>query len=188
MTDLSSLFPQGVGNITADNDISDNTLIRGDGGAKKAQESTIVVSDDGEMNNTSQPCFLVHPTVNQENIATGGVTVIFGTERFDQGSNFASNTFTAPVDGRYLLTVALRTGDLDTAATFYYVRIITSNRYYTEIIDPNYSADLSTYTFKLSVIADMDANDTAYIQFYQLGGSAQTDISTDSSFSGAVIC
>jgi len=58
MTDLSSLFPQGVGNITTDNDITDNALIRGDGGAKKAQEcSTITVDDSGRMVNTGQPCF-----------------------------------------------------------------------------------------------------------------------------------
>ena len=40
MTDLSSLFPQGVGNLTADNDISDNTLISGDGGTKVCDVST----------------------------------------------------------------------------------------------------------------------------------------------------
>lgn len=34
-------------------------------------------------------------------ITTSGATVAFNTESFDTGSNFASNTFTAPVAGFY---------------------------------------------------------------------------------------
>ena len=189
MTDLSSLFPQGVGNITTDNDITDNALIRGDGGAKKAQEcSTITVTDDGEMTNTGQPCFSVKPTSNQSNIATGGVTVVLDTEIFDIGNNFASNTFTAPVTGKYQLNAHVRLGDVDVGAADIQLELITSNRTYYATIDPNFSEDLTHYALSISMIVDMDANDTAYLQINQTGGTAQLDIRIFSFFSGALIC
>jgi hypothetical protein len=190
MTDLSSLFPQGVGNITADNDITDNKVLRGDGGAKKAQECTVVVSDDGEMTNTGQPCFSVQASGTQLNLAIDeSITVLFPTEIFDVGNNFASNTFIAPVDGKYQLNPIIRMNQLDTAASYIYLRIITSNRHYTCLFDiSKFSGDVSYWSITLPVLADMDANDTAYFVFYQAGGEAQADITDDSRFTGALIC
>jgi len=177
------------GDVCADNDMTDNHLIRADGGAKKIQEcSTIIVTDDGEMTNTGQPCFSVKPTSNQSNIATGGVTVVLDTEIFDIGNNFASNTFTAPVTGKYQLNAHVRLGDIDTAATDIQLELITSNRTYYTTIDPNFSGDLAHYTLSISMIADMDANDTAYLQVNQTGGVAQLDIRTFSCFSGSLLC
>lgn len=40
-------------------------------------------------------------------ITTSGGTVAFNTEHFDTGSNFASNTFTAPVAGFYQFSAQL---------------------------------------------------------------------------------
>ena len=53
-----------------------------------------------------QPAFLAQPSSVQSNIAVAGgaVDVAFATERFDQNADFATPSFTAPVDGRYLLT------------------------------------------------------------------------------------
>ena len=39
----------------------------------------------------------------------------------------------------------------------------------------------------MSVLADMDANDTAYVRMYQQGGDAQLDVATNSSFSGYLV-
>jgi hypothetical protein len=142
----------------------------------------------GEMTNPSQPCFLVQPNANQNNIATGGVTVIFDTEVTDQGNDFTSNTFTAPVTGKYQLNVSLRVNTLDSAATNYAFRLITSNRTYEYIKDYKTTADQNWDLIQISVIADMDANDTAYVTITQTGGTVQTDITSASSFSGALIC
>jgi len=180
----------GISNLTeADAVITDNALIRGDGGARKVQKcSTITISDDGEMVNTGQPCFSVKPSSDQENIALGGVTTVLDTEIFDIGNNFSSNTFTAPVDGKYQLNLFLRMTQIDTAATYILVNIITSNRTYGIAIHPLFTGDLNYMPLTLSIVADMDANDTAYVQYHQAGGDAQTDINNSSYFSGVLIC
>jgi len=53
-----------------------------------------------------------------------------------------------------------------------------------------FDQDSAYQTFNGSVLADMDASDTAYLQIRAHGGSAQTDISfgADSHFSGYLAC
>ena len=170
----------GGGDVTAGSNITDNAIVRGDGGSKGIQESTARISDDGEITNTSQPAFQVVPSSNQTNIAVASdVTVVFGTERFDQGSNFTSNTFTAPVSGKYQLNIFLQSGALDSSAVLYELRITTSNRNYGIYLDPlSLAGDTGAngHTISGSVVADMDANDTAYITVYQAGGAQQFGI------------
>ena len=141
------------------------------------------------MTNPSQPCFSIQGAAAQENITINTiVTILFDTEIFDVGNNFASNTFTAPIGGRYQLNVSLVLFAIDTAATYIDIKIVTSNRKYRFRLDPNFSGDLS-YTFALTVLADMDVNDTAHITIYQVVGTAQMDTyGGESFFSGALIC
>ena len=135
---------------------------------------------NGHVTMPKQPAFNAsNITVTQSNIAINtNVTVVFGTERFDNNGDFSSNTFTAPVDGRYQLNTMIRFSAIDTSATYYALFIETSNRSYLNILDPNgFSQDLDYYTLSLSVLADMDANDTAKIVIHQSAGTAQTDLS-----------
>lgn len=177
--------------VTAGVAITDNRLVRGDGGARGVQECSVAVSDDGEMTNTNQPAFLVKPASNQEDIAVGSsTTVVLGTEIYDQGNNFASNIFTAPVTGKYSFQVMFRLNNLDAGATYYQLYLITSNRTFAATIDPDgFDKDLAYISLPISIIADMDASDTAYLAAKQSGGAAQTDIeATETFFSGALIC
>jgi len=132
----------------------------------------------------------VRKSTSQNDIAiNSNITIAFDSERIDQGNNFASNTFTAPVTGKYLLTVYLKIDSVDKDADFYTISIITSNITYNCSYNPTcYTADFSNLSLMLSVIADMDANDTAYVALYQSGGTAQADVKTGSIFSGALIC
>ena len=43
--------------VTAGANITDNAIVRGDGGGKGIQGSTALISDNGEMTNPSQPAF-----------------------------------------------------------------------------------------------------------------------------------
>lgn len=169
--------------------ITDHRLVRGDGGSRGVQESTIIVDDSGRMINSSQPCFQVQPTNNQNSIATGSwVTIILDAEAFDVGNNFASNVFTAPITGKYQLNAVVRIQNLDTACTNYGIGIITSNRNYEHYITPLFTADVYAYPFVVTIIVDMDVNDTATLKFYQADGTVQTDIKTSTIFSGILIC
>ena len=105
------------------------------------------------------------------------VKIEFNSVTYDQASNFdnVNDRFTAPVTGKYLLTTQLRLDDIDTAATWVSIRIVTDNREYRRFIDPNFSADLNQFGMNMTVVADMDANDTAHVEFRQEGGSPQVD-------------
>jgi len=154
----------------------------------------LTITSDGEVTMPSQPAFLAIAASNQNNIAINtAVTVVLGTETFDQGSDFASNTFTAPVTGKYQLNVCLRLQDIDQSMSYLYTKIITSNRNYTMIHDHGmWSSDPQYWSSTNSALADMDAGDTAYVQLYQAGGAAQMDIQGSSDghtyFSGFLVC
>jgi hypothetical protein len=107
--------------------------------------------------NTGQPAFLAIPASQQDNIATdGAVTIIFGTEIFDNTNNFASNTFTAPVSGKYYLACSVRFLNIDTAAVGLSVSIKTSNRSYISYMNPSvFTADFESYSLAISALADM---------------------------------
>jgi len=124
-----------------------------------------------------QPAFLAYNSASDTNIALNSwVGIDFDTEAFDNNNNFASDTFTAPKSGLYLLSTNVTIQELDAAATLYRARINTSNRMYVSYIDPNYSADLNYYTFSITAVADMDKGDTASVEVYQTGGTQQTDV------------
>ena len=144
----------------------------------------------GAVTMPSQPAFLVHPSSSQDNFgADGNLDVVaFGTERFDQGANFGSNVFTAPVAGKYHFDVFLFLLNLDSAASYYSVRLITSNRSYIYEFDPDFGQDAGRWTVSFSVLADMAATHTAGVSILQAAGStAQTDIATESYFSGHLV-
>ncbi len=145
-------------------------------------------SGAGIVTMPNQPSFLAQLGSLQQNLAINGIrTILFDTERFDVGGNYASNTFTAPVTGKYQLNVELRLDNVDTAATYLHLYLITSNRTYFTIMDPNFSSDLAYHSISTSVLADMDANDTAYVGLYVANGAAQTDVNQDSNFSGILV-
>lgn len=134
--------------------------------------------------------FLVTPSADQNNLAAGADRQIsFGTEIFDEGSDFASDAFTAPVDGDYQLDVIIRVDNIPNAANYCYIKIQTSNRDYIVRIDPNFTAALlNGYYFAFSILADMDESDIAEVYYYQNGGANQADmIATDTWFSGYLV-
>lgn len=161
-----------------------------DGGAVVTTHQ--VHGDVGAVNLPVQPAFLVRPSTEQSNIRTDDTffTIVFGTEIFDVGNNFASNTFTAPVTGKYLFTINVSLGSIDAAAVYYQIWLVTSNRAYevTYMGWPgNALANDGSWVFVASFVADMDASDTAYVQMRQYSGAQQTDILTTTYFSGALI-
>jgi hypothetical protein len=149
-----------------------------------------IVGSAGQITMPSQPAFNAYPASVQSNIAINtAVTVVLGTEAFDVGANFASNTFTAPVTGKYQLNVLLQIDALDLDASLYQLQIITSNKSYNLTLSPgSFDADVTYYGITNSVLADMDASDTAVVKIYQAGGAAQADISVDTNFSGYLVC
>jgi len=150
------------------------------------------IDNIGRVTKPAQPAFLVRPSSTQSNLAANGtqVQIAFGTEIFDQGSNFASNVFTAPVTGKYQLNITLYLTGFDVSASYYAMYITTSNRNFELINSGSVSgaSDPAYRGFGWSCLADMDANDTAEIHITQSGGAAQTDVTIYSRFSGFLAC
>ena len=143
----------------------------------------------GAVTMPHQPAFLVAPSGAQSNITVGNeVTVVFGTEIFDQNADFASNQFTAPVTGRYQLNLTLYINAIDSASDYYHIKIWTSNRIYSSVIDPGVLASDPVYwNIPIAVLADMDLGDIAKVTIKQNNGTAQTDIINETTFSGHLV-
>jgi len=158
-------------------------------GSTLGTTSHMVFDSTGAITKPNQPSFLAHPASTIVNISAGQNALTFGTERFDRGADYntSNGTFTAPVTGLYQLNVHFYMLAVDTAATYYEGLLITSNKTYGVIVDPNFSADMNYYHMELVVLADMDAADTATIRMDQSGGTAQTDISGNATFSGYLV-
>ena len=153
--------------------------------------NTVLKTDpDGNVTKPLQPAFSARVGATQSNLAVGqNVDIVFGTEVYDVGSNFASSTFNAPVAGKYQLSYFVRLDAIDTAASYYYLMIKTTNRtYYPIYAGSTFGASDPTYmTLTFSVLADMDASDTAKIVYDQTGGTSQVDVS-DGVFTGVLVC
>jgi hypothetical protein len=147
--------------------------------SSNATNDHIGIDATGAVTMPLQPAFSVHKNgTNQNNITANDTfyTITWSTERFDQNADFASNTFTAPVTGKYFLQLHVRLNDIDSAAGYYIISINTTLKNYRFIFDPDFVADPTYWSITMSVLADMDANDTVTVSILQQTGTAQTDI------------
>lgn len=154
--------------------------------------SNIVLSPntDGSVNRPLQPSFLVVDGTGAADVTGDGTvyTQLWPTEIYDQGGNFASNTFTAPVTGRYLLTASVRLQNLLTTHQSRAINIVTSNR--TVSVINLYTLAETYWGHCVSAIVDMDANDTATITVNVTASTKTVDITgsvNTNFFSGSLI-
>ena len=153
----------------------------------------------GEVTKPLQPVFLVRPTSDQVDLPTGSTTVAWGAEIFDVGSNFASNTFTAPVTGKYQFNLSAYLNKIDVDTTLFEFNFVASNRLQRLMIrdfSKDYTADSNEFvSMNASAILDMDANDTVYVRIDITGGGGVIHLNGSApssafytSWSGALIC
>ena len=155
-----------------------------------------VYSDvNGAVTKPLTPAFFAYNDAQIDN-ATGDNTlygpIVYGTETFDQGAdyNIANGTFTAPVSGRYLLQVAVTTGENTAAHTDGTLELITSNRTASAFYDPGAmegSASTGLCTIQCSGVFDMDAADTATTKLRIYGSTKTIDISANNTFFSAAL-
>ena len=159
---------------------ADGTTIFNTGGANERMR----IDSVGHVTMPHQPCVRVNMNNGAQNNITAGAnaTLILANEIFDVGGDFASNTFTAPVTGKYFFSLTTRLSDVDSAADYVQMVIAGSNRnttLNTYIPGIQQSADASSVTMNGAIILDMDANDTATARIRIQGGHDTTDLSDD---------
>ncbi|OGT44274.1 MAG: hypothetical protein A3F13_02590 [Gammaproteobacteria bacterium RIFCSPHIGHO2_12_FULL_40_19] len=186
-------WSQGV-----DNSASDAYVLS----ASTALGTTNIMSAStaGEINYPLQPAFLVQLASTASNVIGNSATpyqVLFDTEVFDQNSDYASSTFTAPVTGRYQLSTGISMQQLTALMTFGGVTFVATSRTLTGL---EFSAGpartvagtADLLTLVCSVLMDMTAGDTCSVKVILNGGaSAAVDIigGTGGSFySGFLAC
>jgi hypothetical protein len=151
----------------------------------------------GERTMPKQPAFLATHSVAQDNVTGSGAnaTVNFTTEVFDQNADYdGTNTFQAPVSGRYQISFGIAIFGLTAAMTNGYAGISASNR----ILSSHYKSwgvimtSSNTAAITQSCLVDMDAGDTVTV-FIQInnGVGNPADLSADVEdtwFSGHLVC
>lgn len=129
-----------------------------------------VVSAAGAVRAATQPGFLAYNSAD-DTLQANTATIDFDTEVYDDAGNFAADTFTAPVAGRYLFNVATstNTGSAGTADRSL-ILVTTARAYQFGLV----TAVTNTATLNLtgSVIADMAAGNTAFVQLGLSSGTA----------------
>ena len=151
------------------------------------------IDANGHITMPNQTAFHARPASNRLNMGTGAsIDMLFGTEVYDQNGDFDGQNgyvFTAPVTGKYLFTCMLVMFAVDKDYDYIETRIATSNRNYQNFIDPGtFAGDANYWTQTVTAVTDMDANDTCKIIFASTNGAEQLDISSMSTFTGALLC
>jgi len=148
----------------------------------------LLMDNTGAVTMPLQP--LVNAAISETSNVTGdgtAYTFVWDSERVDVNGDFNTGTgvFTAPVTGKYLITYMVGMGGLTSSHTSGYVAIVTGNKTYPTANNPWATKDSvqGIASNMSSVIADMDATDTAHIVNTVSGGAQVVDVSTFSHLS-----
>ncbi len=118
--------------------------------------------------------FAAYNSVSDGNATGDGttVTVEFNTELWDLGGNFASNTFTAPITGRYKCNTAIQLASLGASHTDIIIDLVTTARTYTwrEVVG---SQPATIKTINIETAINMTATNTAFMRV-TVSGSTKT--------------
>lgn len=155
------------------------------------------IDSSGRNTNTTQPAFAAYHSASPANVTGDGTfyTCLFDTEIFDQGGNFASNTFTAPVTGKYFFGATIGAYNLTTAFTLGNMSLVTtSNTFfsaYASFATTGAGASNGVIMLAGSWIVNMTAGDTAYLRLAVFNGTKIVGYyggAVNSYFSGYLVC
>ena len=136
----------------------------------------LLMDNTGAVTMPLQPCVFAYNSATDANVTGNNAwaTLDADTEVFDQNADFASDTFTAPITGRYLVSAGVDVGGLVSGSINFYWQLVSSNRTI-EMARYNRSSGSNTidrWKSPGSVVLDMDAADTVYARINVDGDSA----------------
>lgn len=129
---------------------------------------------------SSTPKFLAVDTTGAINVTGNGEQPVvgFNSEIYDDGGNFASNTFTAPITAKYTFNFGVNLATIGAAHTSGFLILNTSNRDFVfDIQSPGATRDATNnLTLQGSTDCDMDAGDTAVVEVNVQNGTTTINI------------
>ena len=188
---VSASIGAAIDKAPGDNDMPGRLVFSTTADGAVAPTERMRIDSSGAVTKPTNPAFLAHPSGTLSNVTGDGTayTVVFATEVFDQGADYATSTFTAPVTGRYQINVSLGIAGLTSSTTVVSLNIVASNRTFNVgYANPYACAGGGTdFTMPASVIADMDAADTVHISISVHNGAKVVDLTTASFFSACLL-
>jgi len=136
----------------------------------------------GTVTKPLQPAFCVTEDGGGQSITNATETTItLDIEIFDTNADFASNTFTAPVTGKYLMTgqVIVDAGSTPNSRfNSLMLQFVASNRTWQFRSPQTYTNEDDVMTIKGTAVVDMDASDTCSMNFFasRNGASGATTV------------
>jgi hypothetical protein len=158
-----------------------------------ANETAISIDANEIVSMPKQPLVLAFMSTTQSDVTGDGtifsLTGAIWTEVFDQNDDFVDGTFTAPVTGRYLLCGTIQISGHLVGHTVNYSQFVASNRTSVMVYGHPYNAGGSNVHFKrsFSMIMDMDASDTVYMQTETSGSTKVCDIIANNAWFSAAL-
>jgi len=161
-------------------------------GTALGTSNVMEIATTGEINYPLQPVFSAYQGSTDANETGDGTAYKMGdtdvgttlTERYDIGGNFTPGAsggafFTAPVDGKYLLLFNIRLGGM-TSSHNAFLTINTSNVQFNQVYNNWGVINISgTCGLTCSIIAEMDALDTAHFWITSGGSTKVVDITAN---------
>ena len=119
--------------------------------------TALEIDSAGRITTPLQTMFQAYASSTQNIQSYADQDVVFGGEDFDIGSNFSSNTFTAPIAGKYVFMVKIQIADA--VSNWIKVKLIPTGKQYMW----QWKTGNTDTMCEFSVIVDMAANDTAKV-------------------------
>lgn len=177
-------------------DNNDADKIKISQGTALGTNDTWIMTVAGERTMPLQPAFLAGAGSVQNNVTGDGTKYIvdFTSVQFDRNSDYdGTNTFTAPVDGRYFFYASMTYTNFSSSAnnvnTFFLINSVEDQgTTYGNAGAISANASIST---QISGFFELNALDTVQIQTQVNGGSKIVDIlnsTAETKFSGFLVC
>ena len=147
-----------------DNSDSDKFKISG---SALGTNDKFIIDTTGAVSKPLQPAMLAYNSATDSNVS-GNCTVVtidFDTELYDQNADFASDVFTAPVTGRYLVAGHVAVIGITDASRNTDLEIDETDRDYHTIQNTYGDSGGGRQSFPFSTIIPMDSGNTVRIKY-----------------------
>lgn len=197
-TNTSNPISVAQGGTNATSMATSTGIVKYDG-TRLVTSSTALIDSSNRFLNASQPAFKVYRSSAASNVTGDGTAyvIVWDTELVDQGSNFSSTAFTAPVTGLYQFNATVwlsGVGAGHTTAQLYFTCSSTADLNYICYNNPFVQSVGASYIVSGSCIMSMAASATCTVTATVSGSTKTVSVfgqalaSGTSTFSGCLLC